>query len=279
MSGLKTCNYCLVASNWPTTHRTYGFTLGQHITSAFSQLRQCHALLAPFEGLWSIGENNKFEQVPDWYNQFVQRRVNQQYSQEIWDGELFQKQPIWVKYGMRSLVLIVSLDWFPPYKSRDYSIGVFTASPANLTCVERSQLWSMWVLAILEGPSEPKHCFHMLEQAFVEIKAIEENGIIVYDALSQSKIRVHATCALVAADIPACAKLGNLIGHGSFRACTACYYKGCVCGCKGNNDDIPARWNNVDYGMAALEVVQYCLATCEKSTGGNIFVMDRLIHI
>ena len=45
-------------------------------------------------------------------------------------------------------------------------------------------------------------------------------------------MRLHVSSPVVSADIPACAKLGNLYGHSIYFPCISCDYQGVVCGCK-----------------------------------------------
>ena len=68
-----------------------------------------------------------------------------------------------------------------------------------------------------------------------------------------SKLRVFVTAPLVSADVPACAKLGNLYGHSSYFPCVSCNYKGVVCGCKRrkSNAATPARWDNRNFRETA----------------------------
>eukprot|EP00300_Choanocystis_sp_HF-7_P013892 c18491_g1_i2.p1 GENE.c18491_g1_i2~~c18491_g1_i2.p1 ORF type:complete len:325 (-),score=24.71 c18491_g1_i2:550-1524(-) len=149
---------------------------------------------------------------------------------------------------MRSLLLIVSLDWFPPFKSQDYSIGVLSATVANLSVTERAKSEHVWTLAVMEGPKEPKHVLMMLGDVFQELAELETRGIEVFDALTNSTATVHATCCVVAADTPACSKLGEHVSHSGYRCCISCRFMGRLCGCKSTStEEPPAIWDNYGY--------------------------------
>ena len=68
-------------------------------------------------------------------------------------------------------------------------------------------------------------------------------------------MRLHVSSPVVSADIPACAKLGNLYGHSIYFPCISCDYQGVVCGCKPTkgNGEAPARWDNRSYRPASHE--------------------------
>ena len=174
-----------------------------------------------------------------------------QYSSEVWDGQQFQDHPIWVKHGPRSLLLILSLDWFPPFKTRDYSVGVLVATPANLSSLERARRKHSWVLAVIEGPDEPTHVIECLRPCFEELRFFDDHGLEVFDSLTSKSAHIYISSPLVSADVPACARLGNHVGHRAYFACIACDYKACVCGCKSDRkkgeQDLPARWDNRGY--------------------------------
>eukprot|EP00300_Choanocystis_sp_HF-7_P014016 c18539_g1_i1.p1 GENE.c18539_g1_i1~~c18539_g1_i1.p1 ORF type:complete len:559 (+),score=34.68 c18539_g1_i1:362-2038(+) len=248
ITSLPSCSVCLTSSGSPVVHRTFGFSVSRYVRQAFSDESACKAFLSPFDGLWIISDDSKFTVSEDWRCLWNARLDALNYSSEIWHGSRFRDQQVWDTCGMRSLIFVVSLDWFPPFQSRDYSLGVLTLTVANLPCTERAKLSNMWVLAVLEGPSEPHHTYWMLERTFSELRCAERDGILVWDALTQSELLVHGSCVFVAADTPACAKLGAHVGHSGYRACISCGYQGRLCGCKTvDGEKPPAIWDNASY--------------------------------
>jgi hypothetical protein len=93
---------------------------------------------------------------------------------ELFHSNRFQNHPIWKNHGPRSLLLVISLDWFPPFKSRDYSVGVLTATVGNLSTTLRADRANTWVISVLEGPREPAHTFYSLAPAFLELRDLDE---------------------------------------------------------------------------------------------------------
>ena len=172
---------------------------------------------------------------------------------------------------------MASLDWFPPFKQRDYSIGVLTVTPANLTCSDRAARSNTWVLAVLEGPKEPTHVFHSLEPCFTELRKLQEHGLQVYDVCTGQHIQVHASCAIVCADVPACAKLGNHVGHSAYIPCISCDYIGCVCGCKNEPEqELPARWHNFEH-VVGQSVRKFDGCPRKSKTGEHIVFLDTAV--
>ena len=256
MSSLQKCMSCMVHSESPVARRTFRFNISTYLKNAFADVKQATNFMAPFLSYYSLENHSTMPHAtvrcaPDWYKHWADNIAQKSFSGEIWDGKLFRNHVIWKNRGLRSLVLIISLDWFPAFKQRDYSVGVLTVTPANLTSAERAYRQNCWVLAVIEGPNEPKHVFDCLRPCFEELSAIEQRGINVFDSLTRTFQTIYVSASLVSADTPACARLGNHVGHGAYQSCISCNYMACVCGCKPNaqkqQTEIPARWNNRDY--------------------------------
>ena len=253
LNSLTHCSVCLIGQDSVGTHRTFMFPLSSYVKSAFMDARLSQKFMAPFSGFCELKQsspNSRFHLhcQPDWLTKWRDSMRDGLVSSQLWHGREFWSHPLWSENGPRSLLLLASLDWFPPFKQRDYSIGVLTVTPANLTCSDRAARSNTWVLAVLEGPKEPVHVYHCLAPCFSEMRNAQEKGIKVFDVCTGQTIHIHASCALVCADVPACAKLGNHIGHSAYMPCISCEYIGCVCGCKGDIDhDMPARWQNYQH--------------------------------
>ena len=250
VASLSPCPVCLTDANTPVVHRTFRFPLENYAKAAFADDDTSFKLMAPFENYCWLGRQQdsltaELVTVPDWHKKWILAMRACTYSSEIWHGAGFYNHQIWRDCGPRSVLLMASLDWFPPFKQRDYSIGVLSVTPMNLTCSERASRNNTWILAVLEGPKEPDHVYHCLAPSFHELRAAQEVGILVYDAATRGQLKVHLSMALVCADVPACAKLGNHIGHSSYEPCISCEYIGCLCGCKSLPDErSPPQWHN-----------------------------------
>ena len=280
ISTLKSCAVCLVSSISYPMHRTFHFSLKPYLTRAFADRKFAYSCLAPFRGSYSLlmprslACKPTLTFPPDWIETWRQRMNAVSAPSELWHSTRFQNHPIWKACGPRSLLLVISLDWFPPFKSRDYSVGVLTATVANLTTTHRAVRANTWVLSVLEGPREPAHTFYCLAPVFIELRELERNGMEVYDDLTDSLIRVHVSCGPVSADVPACAKLGDHRGHSGFQPCIACNHMGCVCGCKSKPDEeTTGRWNNADYKQGRPKLL--CGTIRPKRVGEHVAFMDH----
>ena len=258
MSSLTYCYFCEVGCESQVARRTFRFPLANYLKTAFANIHFVHSAMTPFKGFCELIESPNsgtcsLHCVPDWYNGWKSSLEARSVASEFWDGKLFRDNPLWEVHGPRSLLLVISLDWFPPFKQRDYSVGVLTLSPANLSSADRAKRVNTWVIAIIEGPNEPAHVHECLRPCFEEIRDIALRGVEVFDVGTMSRLIVHVTAPVVSADVPACAKLGNLYGHSSYFPCVSCEYKGAVCGCKPskNNSAIPARWDNRSFRPAS----------------------------
>ena len=210
-----------------------------HIRFLFSSKKTALALLSPFKStdgalytvpspVTGLGHSDPSQctsfQVHDgWLNIWREACTNVRYfDKELWHGERFYMHPIFEQHGMRSVLFEVSLDWFPPHKDKNYSVGVLSCCPANLTMNERSDLDNMFVLAVIEGPNEPVHTLALLQPVFKKIAVLGRDGVKVFDCLSNREIIVHAGVGLCVCDTPAAARLGAFIGHSGYMPCVKC---------------------------------------------------------
>ena len=253
LNSLTHCSVCLIGQDSVATHRTFRFPLYSYIKAAFMDGHLAPKFMAPFKGFCDLRQDSPsscfhLHCEVDWLSKWRHAMRDRDVSSQLWHGRHFWSHPLWSENGPRSLLLLASLDWFPPFKQRDYSIGVLTVTPANLSCSDRAARSNTWVLAVLEGPKEPLHVYNCLAPSFEEMRKLQECGLEVFDICTGQTITVHASCALVCADVPACAKLGNHVGHSAYMPCISCEYIGSVCGCKGELDqDMPARWCNFEH--------------------------------
>jgi hypothetical protein len=172
------------------------------------------------------------------------------FKSELSHGQRFYNHQIWKSNsGIRSIILALSIDWFPPFKSQEYSIGVVSVIPANLSVTDRANVSNLWPVLVIEGPNEPLHTLFLLEELCTEINNLEVDGLLVFDSLTNTHLRVHVTLGPVIADTPANAKIGDHTAHTGYFACMSCRYRGALCGCKTKPlEDPPARYDNYYYG-------------------------------
>ena len=264
MNSLTPCFHCEIGPDSTVARRTFRFTLASYLRHAYSDPNFAHKTMAPFHGFCDLrrpGPDLPYELncVDNWYECWTSTLDSRSVSSELWDGKLFRENSMWKLRGPRSLLLIISLDWFPPFKQQDYSVGILTVSPGNLSSRDRAKRNNTWILAVIEGPNEPGHVVECVRPCFDEIRSISDSGFEVFDVATMTNLVVFVSSPLVSADVPACAKLGNLYGHSSYFPCVSCEYRGVVCGCKPTkrNGSKPARWDNRSFrpGVDAQHVM------------------------
>jgi hypothetical protein len=179
---LRPCSVCLVSSVSYPLHRTFHFSIKPYIERAFADRKLAYAFLAPFRGTFQLSQNLRHGQAPsvsfstDWLPLWRLKMQSVLAPSELCHGTRFYNHPIWENCGPRSLLLVISLDWFPPFKSRDFSVGVLTASVANLSTTLRADRVNTWILAVLDGPREPAHTLYCLAPVFLELRHLEQQG-------------------------------------------------------------------------------------------------------
>ena len=278
---LKPCSVCLISSTSFTTHRSYHFSLSSYIRDAFADESRCLKFLFPFRGHFECVDHSGNRDVvfkPSWLIDWLNSVRTSTVSTQLFHGDRFNQNPVWKEHGPRSLVILLSIDWFPPFKSRDYTIGVLTATVANLSTTDRAELRNTWILTILEGPKEPSHLFYCVATAFLEMRALELQGLRVFDALTEEWQDIYISVGLVSADTPAAAKLGDHAGHGGYQPCISCKYMGTICGCKSKDGEgIPPCWENFNY-VSGMRKTQNGLILRKKRKGEHIcFIDDQLL--
>ena len=278
---LSPCSVCLISSLSYPMHRTFHFSLKPYLEHAFADRKFAYDCLAPFRGTFDLALMHVCGKPTisfhsDWLEAWRAKMRSISAPSELCHATRFHNHPIWSNCGPRSLLLVISLDWFPPFKSRDYSVGVLTATVANLSTTHRADRANTWILSVLEGPREPAHTFYCLAPVFLELRDLEQRGMEVYDALTESTIRVHLSCGPVSADVPACAKLGDHRGHSGFQPCISCNHTGSVRGCKSKADEEPVgRWNNSDYTQGRPKLLSGTIRT--KRKGEHVSFVDTAL--
>ena len=257
------CNHCGVNSDIKFSVRSYIMDIVDNIRFLFSSKKRALDLLSPFQSatcalytvqspVTGLGHSDasqfaSFQVHDNWLENWREACKTVPYFKELWHGERFYMHRIFEQHGMRSVLLEVSLDWFPPHKDKNYSVGVLSCCPANLTMNDRSNLDNVFVLAVIEGPKEPVHTLALLQPVFKKIAQLSRDGVKVFDCLSNCEIVVHACVGLCVCDTPAAARLGSFIGHSGYLPCVKCCYKASLCGCKFDNAALNLKrstWNN-----------------------------------
>ena len=236
LNSLVVCLRCSLGSKSAYTARHYVYSLKRSIQSLFQNAEAITNALAPWN---SDGRKFYSGGVPgqpvvptsgNWLSEWADHIRSLPYKSENWHGERFLAHPIWKEHGIRSLLLVLYLDWFPPFGiSNPYTVGVMSVGIMNYSCVERGRTGAIWPIMILSGPKQLHHIYGATKEMLAAVNDMYVNGVMVYDDLTKSKLKVHVAFAQLVADRPAASKIGEYKGHSSYFACHRCNYKAGVC--------------------------------------------------
>ena len=129
------------------------------------------------------------------------QKIKDLFQGRIWkqflevDGKPFLREP-------NSIVLMLNVDWFQPFKHREYSVGVIYLSIMNLPLTLRYKRENIIIVGTLQGPFEPSKDINHYLQPLVQELLVLWNGVEVETA---DKGVQHIRCALlyVCCDLPA----------------------------------------------------------------------------
>ena len=125
------CNTCGADSDIKVTIRSYIFDIVDHLKFVFSTKSRALSLLAHFrregEELYvlkssvtgldeSDNDSSTFIEQDNWIDIWRKWCQESKYFKELWHGERFYMHSLFEEHGTRSVLLEVSLDWFPPHK-------------------------------------------------------------------------------------------------------------------------------------------------------------------
>ena len=248
LNGLVVCLRCSVGSDSAYTARHIVFSLKRSIQSFFQNAVAAKNALAPWDSdgcKFFSGGSPGHPIKPNsekWISEWSTHVRGLPYKSESWHGERFLAHPIWKEHGIRSLLLALYLDWFPPFDaSNPYSVGVMSVGILNYSCVERARIGAIWPIMVLSGPKQLSHMYAAMKNVLASINDMSVEGVMVFDELTKSRLRVHVAVAQVVADRPAASKIGEYKGHSAYFACHRCYYKASICGHVQQPDDTDSR--------------------------------------
>ena len=257
---LTLCPQCAAGPRSSKTTRIYFFDLESQVRRFFRNRLASESALAPFHvddnvPLFRIDESsNTLVEKPGWIDLWKDHINAANYKSESWHGSRFFNHPIWKEHGMRSLLLSLFIDWFPPFKKKGYSVGVVSCAVLNLPLSCRNRGFNVWPMAILEGPGLLHSTYVPLRPLCQRFEDFFNNGIRVLDALTHSMVTVHGVVAQVIGDCPALAKVGMHNGPSSYFSCHRCGFKGVICG---HDESLPApeRFDNVNFKPGSMKEI------------------------
>ena len=222
--------------------RTFGKTCGYKLCFekqlAFGRFKwtpyKTFTFIRPSVWLKKMYANNKFVSLLE---DHIKRQAEEGVLEDVWDGNIwkeFQRDPTdpskQFLSNMFNLGLIISVDWFKPFKRSEYKVAALMLSVLNLPRRERfRKKWTM-IVGIIPGPTEPKlHLNTFLKPLVDDLLCLWRGMPILPDGNT-----ARAALLAVAADMPATWKET----HRVFISQDA---TGAIFKLKGNQDDLELR--------------------------------------
>ena len=123
----------------------------------------------------------------------------------------------------------LGMDFFQPYQTRAYSIGLILLRCADLPDQVKNQVKFSSILGITMGPKEPPNFQAYLKPIVRELQAAWQHGLSVRVPDGSGATRAflhHVLLGGVFADEPASKKISRWKSHGSYLACGFCNCRG-----------------------------------------------------
>ena len=151
----------------------------------------------------------------------LQPHLSDVYDGRLWedymefDGEAFLN-------AKNSIALMLNVDWFKPYKHREYKIGVIYLAITNLPRAIRFKRENTIIIGLLPGPKEPPKTINTF------LTPLVSELLLLWEGVS---LRTHNAghqlfrCALlcVGCDVPAGRKTCGFLSCNANLGCTRCY--------------------------------------------------------
>ena len=156
-----------------------------------------------------------------WRERVVEADVlNDVFDGQIWkDFQNYEGNPfLSVPYNF---AVSLNCDWFQPFKSSVYSMGIIYLAFLNLPRDERFKSENILLLGVIPGPHEPELTINTFLRPLVDELLVLWDGIVMKTHDSRS-VLVRAALLCVACDIPAARKVCGFPGHRAYHGCSKC---------------------------------------------------------
>ena len=218
---IKTCKNTNVSSTLCRNQllRTVITSDGKHkyypyLTFAYKSLVESLKGLFARKGLYELCQKNRMMLSTDGTMRDV-------HDGKIWhhiktdDGSAFLTKE-------NNFALMLNIDWFQPFKHRQYSVGVIYLVLVNLPRKMRFKRENVILVGLIPGPNEPKKTVnHFLKPLVDELLTLWQ-GVLIYLSNGRSlTLRFALIC--VACDIPASRKVCGFLSHTANLGCSKCY--------------------------------------------------------
>lgn len=126
----------------------------------------------------------------------------------------------------QDFALGLSTDGFQLFKRGNYDAWPLILVNYNLPPEVRSLMDNILILGVIPGPHQPKDIDSYLHGFIEEMVELARDGYRTWDSVEGTGVTFHAYCILYFGDMPAIAKLMNMLGHNGRCPCRACLVKG-----------------------------------------------------
>ena len=120
-----------------------------------------------------------------------------------------------------SLGLMINIDWFQPFKHRNYSVGVIYLTIVNLPRSIRFKRENVLVVGMIPGPSEPSLTVNSYLQPLVLDLLSLWKGVHLTDSTSKRRL-IRCALMCIACDLPAARKVSGFLSYTANRGCSRC---------------------------------------------------------
>ena len=166
-----------------------------------------------------------------WKSRNTSDKLSDVYDGNVWKDFLtISEQPFLA--CPNNLALMLNIDWFQPYKHTVSSVGAIYLTVMNLPRQMRFKRTNIILVALIPGPSEPKHDINSLLGPLVNELSTLWAGITMEIHNGSSVVKEIVRCALLccACDLPAGRKVCGFLSHSASFGCSKCLksFKGTV---------------------------------------------------
>ena len=158
----------------------------------------------------------------DWRKQNSTVLYNDVYDGQIWKDFLHYQNSTFLS-DRNTIGLMMNIDWFQPFKHRQYSIGVVYLVIMNLPRTVRYKRENILIVGLLPGPSEPSKTVNTYLTPLVSELLTLWRGKS-FKTASKSTIFVRCALLCVACDLPAGRKVCGFLSFNANLGCSRCYH-------------------------------------------------------